>query len=388
MKANLILVFLIISILVSFVISPMAKNIYSDPDLSKTSKKFDGFTIDFRGIDTPNSTYWALCNWQMDLTEFKKKYSDAKGGGAYGGLQSSTYEKRAIMSFWEIQYTENGEDKILRANRIYPKGSESTFGGEGEGTNYISNFNWPTNVWHRFVLYSWKDPLTGKTFVGEWIQNLSTKRWTLFAYFNTNLENSYITGGLSQFQENYYDKYFGVERSFQIKNMYAYDRTYKKWISLNTTRLSYDPASWGYNTAGTHDIGYTNNYFYGSSGIPVDDQKIYDASNPTYVKGTISQPNVPDFNTPVFKSFSVDMTISKLTVKWQMDSTSCPCYQYIVSIYQVTSTSIKLILLDKSIRPEETSHIYSMAFKGEYKISLKCNSISGSSTTRSISKSI
>ena len=59
-----------------------------------------------------------------------------------------------------------------------------------------------------------------------------------------------------------------------------------------------------------------------------------------------------------------------------------------VSIYQVTSTSNKLILSDKSIRPEETSHIYSMTFKGEYKINLKCNAISGSSTTRSISKSI
>ena len=41
----------------------MAKNIYSDPDLSKTSRQFEGFTIDFRGVDTPNSTYWALCNW-------------------------------------------------------------------------------------------------------------------------------------------------------------------------------------------------------------------------------------------------------------------------------------------------------------------------------------
>ena len=31
--------------------------------------------------------------------------------------------------------------------------------------------------------------------------------------------------------------------------MYALDKNYKKWISLNTTKLSYDPASWGYNTA-------------------------------------------------------------------------------------------------------------------------------------------
>ena len=122
--------------------------------------------------------------------------------------------------------------------------------------------------------------------------------------------------------------------------------------------------------------------------IPVDDQKIYDASNPTYVKGTISQPNVPDFNTPVFKSFSVDMTTTKLTVKWEMDLTSCPCYQYVINIYKIVSGSLKQIVSDLTIRPEETSHIYSMAFKGEYRINLKCNAISGSSTTRSISKSI
>ena len=385
---RIIFIAIIISILVSFVISPMAKNIYSDPDLSKTSRKFDGFTIDFRGIDTPNSTYWALCNWQMDLTEFKKTYPDATGGGAYGGLQTGINVKKAIMSFWEIHYKENGKDKILRSNRIYPKGSESTFGGEGEGTNYISNFDWPTNVWHRFVLHSWKDSSTGKTFVGEWIQNLSTKQWTLFAYFNTNLENSYITGGLSQFQENYNANYFGVERSFQIKNMYAYDRTYKKWISLNTAKLSFDPASWGFNTAGTHDIGYTTNYFFGSSGLPVDDQKVYDANNPTYVTGTISQPNTPDFNTPVFKSASADLTSTKLTVKWEIDSTSCPCYQYVIDINKIVSGSLKNVLSDLTIRPEETSRSFSMAFKGEYRISLKCNAISGSSTSRTISKSI
>ena len=49
----------------------MAKNFYSDPDLSKTSKEFETFNIDFKGINTPNSTHWSLCNWQMDLTEFK-----------------------------------------------------------------------------------------------------------------------------------------------------------------------------------------------------------------------------------------------------------------------------------------------------------------------------
>ena len=72
MSKNKILILSLISL--SFVISPMAKNIYSNPDLSKTSKKFETFTIDFRGIDIPPSTYWALCNWNMDLSQFKTNH--------------------------------------------------------------------------------------------------------------------------------------------------------------------------------------------------------------------------------------------------------------------------------------------------------------------------
>ena len=242
---SLIKLFIFSMISLSIVICPLAHAIYSDPDLSKASRQFEAFTIDFRGIDTPNSTYWSLCNWQMDLTDFKKTHTDVTGGGAYGGLQTIVNGKTAILSFWEVLYKENGETKSHRASRIYPKGDESTFGGEGEGTNYIHEFNWPTNVWHRFVIYSWLDGTNNDTYVGEWIQNLETKEWTLFAYFNTKLKNSFITGGLSQFQENYNTKYYGTERSFHIKNMYAFDKNYQKWISLDTTTLAYDPVSWG-----------------------------------------------------------------------------------------------------------------------------------------------
>lgn len=367
---------LILILIISFVTCPMAKNIYSDPDLSNTTRKFEAFTIDFRGIDTPNSTYWSLCNWQMDLTEFKKTHTDVTGGGAYGGLQTVINGKTAILSFWEVGYKENGVVKTQRASRIYPKGDESTFGGEGEGTNYIHEFDWPTNVWHRFVIFSWTDNLTKKTFVGEWIQNLSTQIWTLFAYFNTKLDNSYITGGLSQFQENFNANYFGYERSFQIKNMYVYDRTNRKWISLNTTKLSYDPASWGYNTAGTHDIGYTTNYFYGSSGLPVEDQKAYDASIPSSITGSIKQPDTPSFAKPSFKSTSATLTSTKMTINWSIDSKSCPCYEYEITVQLKVTSGNKNIHTYITSRPEESSYIYSSTFKGTYLITIKAKSIS------------
>ena len=379
--------FILLSIII-FSSCQMAKNIYSDPDLSKTSRKHDIFTIDFRAIDTPNSTYWALCNWQMDLTDFKETHTDVTGGGAYGGLQTIINGKTAIISFWEVGYKENGEAKTHRATRIYPKGSESSFGGEGEGTNYIHEFNWPTNVWHRFVIRCWTDYLTRNTFVGEWIQNLSSKEWTLFSYFNTKLNNSFITGGLSQFQENYNAKYFGEERSFQIKNIYAYDRTYKKWISLNKTRLSYDPASWGYNTAGTHEIGFTNNYFYGSSGLPVDDQKEYDSSNPSYVIGTITQPDNPDFALPNFKTFEATISTNKISITWEVDSKSCPCYSYTITVQQSTGSGYKTIHSHITSRPEATNYVYISTFKGTYKIIIKAYSISNDIVSKEIIKTI
>ena len=388
MSNNKALLCLILILLLSFIICPMAKNIYSDPDLSKTSKQFEGFTIDFRGIDTPDSTYWALCNWDMDLTDFKKTHSQVSGGGAYGGLQTVINGKTAIMSFWEVLYKENGVEKSHRAHRMYPKGDESSFGGEGEGTNYIHEFNWPTNVWHRFVLHSWVDQSTKDTYVGEWIQNLSTKEWTLFAYFNTYLKNSYITGGLSQFQENYNGDYFGYERSFQIKNMYALDKNYRKWISLDTTTLSYDPPSWGYDTAGTHDMGYTSSYFYGSTGLPVDNQKSYDASNPEWVKGTIKQPSSPDFTKPAFASLFAIINSSSLTITWTMNSQTTPCYKYQIDISYYTTSGYKNMHTYINNKPDEQRYVYNSNFKGKYQITVTCFAISNDSVSKTVNKEI
>ena len=214
--------------------------------------------------------------------------------------------------------------------------------------------------------------------------------WTLFSYFNTHLLNSFITGGLSQFQENFNEKNFGYERSFHIKNMYVYDKTYEKWISLNTSSLYYDPVSWGYNTARTHDIGYTSNYFYGSSGLPVDDQKLYDASNPERITGTIKQPENPDFEEPKFNSVDVDLKVNALTVKWNIDSTSTPCYNYKIDISYKSGGEYKLVHNYVSYKPEDSEYVYksSTNFKGYYQIKVTCVAISNKSITETLYKQI
>ena len=247
-KIHFLLLILFISLV--NVLCPLARYLTSQLDLSKTSRKFAAFTIDFKGTKTPAHTYWCLLQWNMDISKFKESHPDATGGLAYGGLQSTDKEPHGIMSFWEINYKENGVSKNQRATRIYPKGDESTFTGEGEGTNFISTYNWSKNVWYRYTICSWEDDSTGNTFVGQWYQNLSTKEWTLFTYFDTKLKDSYITGPLFQFQENYIDSTYGQERSSQFKNVYVYDKVAKKWLSLDTTTLFINLGAANGNTAG------------------------------------------------------------------------------------------------------------------------------------------
>lgn len=377
----------ILFILLANVICPSAKVIYSTPDLSKTSKKFEIFTIDFMGINTPKKTYWALCRWNMDLTQLKKTYTDVTGGNGYGGLQVVENTRNSIMSFWQVEYKENGVKKILKYNRVYPKGSESTFDNEGSGTNYLTEYIWPSNIWNRFVIRTWNDKETGNTFIGEWIQNLKTGKWNLHAYFNTNLKNSFIRDRVELFQEHYSYNYFGLERSFRIKNMYVYDLEYKKWISINTTRLYIDNHE---DTAGTHEIGYTKDYFYASSGLPVDDQKSYDSTHPPSVTGTITQPETPSFTKSKFSSISISLSQTKLTVSWSIDPTSCPCYQYFIEIYKLSENgaSYSLIHSKTTSRPEIQSYTYTAVFKGTYLAYLTCYSISNEKSFKYTSKTI
>ena len=86
----------------------MAYNFYSNPDLSKTSGKFESFMIDLKADKTPFATYWSLCNFGMDLTSSgtRKAYRNISGYGAYAGLQNSN-AKVGILSFWEARYKEN-----------------------------------------------------------------------------------------------------------------------------------------------------------------------------------------------------------------------------------------------------------------------------------------
>ena len=204
----------------------MAYNIYGNPDVSGTSGTYDTFTIDFRSKDTPYYTYWALANFNLYFSpETQKAYKNISGGGAYAGLQDRgpSLGNSGIMSFWEMSYRDGGEKTIMTATRVYPKG-ENTFGGEGDGTNYIGPYAWQDDQWYRMVIHTWEDAETGTTFIGQWFEDLTTGEWRLFSYFDTHLYKSAIGGGVSLFQENYVNNVtLAQERTFNIKNIYVQD---------------------------------------------------------------------------------------------------------------------------------------------------------------------
>lgn len=233
--------FLIFSIVILY-LCPNCQSTFSWPDLSATSGKFETYTIDFRVLDSARGTYWSLCNWFMDDNYLTSKYSDITGGGAYGGLQILSNGTRvAIISLWDTYYKENGVKKTMHVTRVYPGDDQIFTGSEGEGSTLRDFYNWKDGTWYRYVLHSWEDFETGHTYIGNWIQDLSTQQWTLFAYFDIGYQYSFILASwkkLHMFQELFDKQYWYYERSFQIRNMYIFDREYRKWISINSTYLS------------------------------------------------------------------------------------------------------------------------------------------------------
>ena len=280
--------------------SIMAYNIYLHPDLSGAGRKFEGYVIDFYGEKTPQLTYWALCNWQMDLQTFLRDHPGAHGMGAYAGLQNTADGRKGLLSFWEI--LDKSGKTLLRAKRIYPAGSESTFDGEGEGTNHFISYDWKTGHWYRMMIRSWKDEESGHTFVGQWLCDTGTGAWTLASYFDTGLTDSFITGDLALFQENYNGTNRDQERKFRVRGLYALPLGSEKWVSLGKAELSRDTV-FG-NKEGRYAFGAEQDYFWGSAGGRVKDQAAFEKANPSKAKFSITQAAAPSMPAFTLKSLS------------------------------------------------------------------------------------
>ena len=363
----------------------MAYNIYADPDVSKTSKKYITFSIDFYSDETPINTYWSLANFGLDLSSKKNflKFPAISGGGAYAGLQErGDGSKVSIMAFWEMPY---GGTKIHNVKRMYPAG-DSNFGGEGEGKNCIAPYAWTDANWYRMVLHTWDDVETGTTFVGQWVQDLSTGEWHLACYFDTGLYESCLIGGMGLFMENYWaglNQWTNV-RSFRTKNIYVNDKKDGLWKSLNTVNISYGNGG-ADNKMGAHSFGVSEDgtYFWGSSGglvegqgdgVYVDPQKAYEQTAVKSKKLSITQPDQPTFGTPSLTT----LTLEGNTISWELSKTNTPQLSYKL---EITDKDGNTLVTKEESRPQISSVTLEELTTDAYKATLTVTDLFGSTTT-------
>ena len=359
----------------------MAYNFYSDPHMSETSGKFDSFLIDFMAEKTPNATYWAMGNFSLDVKSEKtqKAFEGIRGVNGYCGVQNSD-RKVGIISFWEAKYKENGEEKLLHAQRVYPEG-HSKFAHEGEGTNCIQPYEWVSGQWYRMLLHSWDDIETGRTFAGLWFQDVKTGKWHLFSYFNTLLYNSCFIRNVSQFMENFYGgdvrTNCNVERNVFFKNMYVFDHEKKDWVSIHTATLSYGDGGGKLEHQkkyGAHTFGATEEHFWGLTGGRVEDQAAYEEAAVKRAKHTITQPEKPELGKPKIAKLSLD---GKKKLTWDFAEQSTPQLAYRV---RAVNAKGKVVFEKAGTRPEVRSFALPAMKSDAFKVTLTIVDVFGKKT--------
>lgn len=238
----------------------MAHNIYSDPDLSGTSGQFSGFLIDFRAEEAGTATYWALCTWAMNTDSIPGTVLD--NGGAYAGLQMRPDGPKSIIAFWEIAWQDaSGQDQLLTAVQRYPEVPTNHFDGEGEGSNYITDYSWQPGSWYRMYLCCYEDEASGHTFVELWFRALPDRSWEKSCCFDTGLSGSCFEGGMTQFMENYDSDYAAERRSFEYCNLYVREYSSGEWIPVTSSLLNID--TWWGNKKGTFAFGAEEHTLWG-----------------------------------------------------------------------------------------------------------------------------
>lgn len=346
----LIATLLAIAALPSFADSKMAYNIYSNGVNKKYTGGCDTYLIDFKSDDAPNATYWALANYSMYLRSegTRSKFKNIKGGGAYCGLQN-TGSQVAIMSFWEWSY---GRKEIHNATRIYPAGKNNTFGGEGEGVNWIAGYDWEPGKWYRMALHSWQDAETGTTMAGTWYKNIETGKWKLFCYYDTGLVDSYMVGNMSFFMENFSSSQAANVRTVCLKNMYVYDHTLAEWLSMDRAEMSTDAGAT--NKKGIFEFGSTDEYFFAKTdGTDLPDQAAYMKTAKKSYSGKISQPAQPALDSVVIDTLKISESDGKDRVSWTLADTSAPQQGYTLVLKDEAGNT----LAEKTETRPEVNHI-------------------------------
>ena len=354
---------------------------FMDCDSSVVGGKSDGFMIDFYS-DSAEAlcTYFSNANWSMytDATAKKYNYKSLTGGGAYAGLQilDNTTQRRGIMSFWRYDYVDGntGEKKHLYAEAVY--GKTTTYDNEGSGTSCVMPFPWESSRWYRQLLFCWRDAQTGHTYMGTWFYDYEEDKWSLFAYYDTKLINSYIVGDIGQFLENFSESQGARYRSFRYRNIYFLSHDSGQWVSSPTVNLRSDGNSKAFGEAKL-GVSEDNTYVWAS----VDGKSEIDTDHQLKVKPTLTQADTPSVGAPSIGSLTATPNSQKgLKIRWQAGEHSTPQLSYTVKIYNQKGERLTTRM---GTRPEVDSVTVDALTGDAYRVELTVTDVFGQSTSES-----
>lgn len=275
-------------------------NLYLIPNLSSVKGNIRTYSICFRSntAQPAPGTFWALSNFGFTGQDQGKQTT-----GGYAGFQ--VYDRyhnnqpAAILSMFQKDPTKTDG---TCATYMYPNNTSKGLGaiGNEEPACFNTNkpFDWEGQTWYRMVLHCWNDNDNGTTFIGMWIQNMKTREWKLFSYYDTKLRNAAMRGDMGFFQENFAPQEF-TTRQYDIKGIYAKDTYDNMWKSVNSARQSYS----GSYARGNPSFGVAKDengeqYFTGSVGtgkLASNKDPMYD-----YTVNSITQSSSPSFGSTLW----------------------------------------------------------------------------------------
>lgn len=368
-------------------------------DNAHNAASMDTYIGEFKADTDPLGTYYCMGQWYLNTDEtlagkIPASTTDGVSGNneimsAYGGLQNKTNTdaygntgKVSIIAFWDVNYrdTEGGEIKSIRAETVYPYNKGHDFGGEGVGSNDFEQYNWETGKWYRMAIHSWQDQATGKTFVGQWFQDLSTGTWTLTSYFNTKLTNSFIdySRNAAIFSENYDKNYAQSIRKSSYKNFYVKGNGNNNWYPLSRARLHVSFTESQKRSIGTSEFGLVDDssFYMIADGTQPSDPSTYNNSYTTY---NLTQPSTPNNLSSPSYTYSFSYTDNNASIQWTPTSTSSPQESFEMTITDLDTNNV--VSHTKTTRPEINNFTYNDIVKN-YSFTLTIKDIFGQTTTQ------
>lgn len=234
--------------------------------------KFKEISVDFKADYLPSATYCSLANFYLDysdqLTQYQRVTQDGIAG--YAGLQRNDRDPsryNGILSFWDVYcWDAKGNKTTLRAQRIWPedKIADESFGNEGTGAHYLSDYPWEAGHWYRMLLQCGTSSQTGNTTVEQWVRDLETGEWTKLCIYDLGAPNLSFTSDMAAFLENFQEATSGEIRAMEIRNVRVRSVATDAWIDVETASISRQ-----FDWSGSYQYGAdANTIWMISTGVP------------------------------------------------------------------------------------------------------------------------